>query len=411
MPFLFSKFKSAFISNNQFRQVGFLTYDLQPFTEDFLHRISIAVDVSIKAYPVCYHSNQKHARIKYYASSIIGKPLSVNVKGSTPEGLTSTINWRAACRCAIESNVIILYGLQGGTALLTALFGTVFCKTIVSVNRTLPVQWEKKRRWWVKLLKLWLLSRCSLHIYQAPVARDVLIEIYGIDEKRLINAPFEAGASQFNALLSKKKELRNSERNSLRITDKVLYLFSGNIAHHKGICPLIDAMALMPKQSDAFCIFAGPGIPYNNGLSSIEHYQRYAKSVGAGDKVLFLDHISHERLACLYWAADVVVLPTLKDCTPKVLVEAALASKPIVTTNVHGWIGSLIKNGENAFVVDPEDTKALHGAMLKLLDQNLRIKMGARSKVLVDQTCNPELETAGFVNAIMRAHKLKRQKL
>src|SRR6266851_2993099 len=144
--------------------VGFLTYDLQQFTEDCLYRIAKVIEPArLKAFPVVYHPNQGKARVPYLASVQRGRHFGVAVAGSTPEGFASNINWRAAWRCARESDVIVLFGLQGATALLTVVFATLFRRTLISVNQTLPLRWELKRRWWIRWLKRWLLSRCSLH--------------------------------------------------------------------------------------------------------------------------------------------------------------------------------------------------------------------------------------------------------
>ena len=82
------------------------------------------------------------------------------------------------------------------------------------------------------------------------------------------------------------------------------------------------------------------------------------------------------------------------------LVEGALAFKPIITTNAQSWVGSVIRDGENGIVVEPGDIRGLADGMTRLLDSNLRNKMGGRSRKLVEKACNPQAETAGFVKAI-----------
>ena len=383
-------------------RIGFLCYDLQPFTEDCLYRIGQDIaPIRLTGYPVFFHPNQERSRVSYRPSHLKGKHLGVNVAGSTPEGFASNINWCAAWNCVRESDIIILYGLQGATALLIGLLNLFMRRTVISVNRTLPAVWERKRRWWVRWLKQWLLNRCKFHIYQTQAAKEVLTSVYGIDEKQLFCAPFEAGASWFDSILQQQRGCRDQVRQKMGLTDEVLFLFVGNLVSFKGIDDLVRAASLMPKDSKYACVFAGPEVP--NNKQDINYFLAEARRLGIEQYVRFTGELPPEKLAAMYWAADVVVLPTKKDCTPKVLVEAALASKAIITTNAHGWVGSLVRDGENAIVIEPGDIVALAEAMKMLLDSDLREKFGRRSKEIVEVVCDLQKETDGYAAAVKQA--------
>jgi glycosyltransferase involved in cell wall biosynthesis len=388
--------------SNKNVQVGFLCYDLQPFTEDCLYRIAQAVSpIRLKAYPSFYHSNQDNSRIPYRPSFLKGKHLGVNVAGSTPEGFTSNANLKAAWDCVRESNIVVLFGLQGGTALLAGLFSIFMRRTVISVNQTLPVVWERRRRWWIRRLKQWLLNRCKFHIYQTQATKEVITSLYNIGEKHLFYAPFEAGATWFDAILQSRRNNRDKTRIDLGLADKVVFLFVGNLVFFKGIEDLIRAVSLMPEDANHVCIFAGPEVP--NNKKDINYFLSEAHKLGIEQHVLFTGQLSAEKLADMYWAADVVVLPTHRDMAPKALVEAALARKPIITTNAHGWIGTLVHNEKNALVTDPGDIESLASAMKRLMNAQLRKDFGNRSREIVDAVCDPEKETEGFATAVRHA--------
>src|SRR6266853_5149769 len=211
--------------------VGFLTYDMQPFTEDCLYRISQALPhFELRAYPVFTHPHQSNSRVNVVPSAIKGRFLGVNVPGSTQEGFASNVNWQAAWRCVRENRICVLLGLQGGTALLVGLLGSVLGRTLVSVNQTLPLFWEARRRWWVRGLKRWLLARCHVHIYQTLVSRDVLLKEYRVPGESLVYAPFEAGARIFKVALTNSGTSRGRVRALLGIrNDTTLFLFVGNL--------------------------------------------------------------------------------------------------------------------------------------------------------------------------------------
>ncbi len=382
------------------QQVGFLTYDLQPFTEDCVYRVASALPegLQVKAFPVFFHPNQEKSRIPYRPSFLKGKHLGVNVAGSTPEGFASNINWGAILNCVRESDIIILYGLQGATALLVGLLSLLMRRTVISVNQTLPVVWERKRRWWVRWLKQWLLNRCKYHIYQTQAAKEVLTSVYNIDEKQLFYAPFEAGASWFDGILQQQRGCRDEVRQKMSLTDEVLFLFVGNLHPFKGVIDLIRAASLIPRDTKFCCIFIGPEVPgYQFG---VDNFLEIARKLEIEQKIRFLAPMLPEELAAMYWAADAVIQPTRRDTFLKVLVEGALASKPLITTNSSGAAGLIAIDGDNGFVVEPGDIHSLAEGMNRLLDSNLRKEMGRRSRKLVEKACNPQAETTGFVKTI-----------
>lgn len=386
------------------RRVGFLTYDLQQFTEDCLHRVGCAIAPSrLKAYPVIHHENEKMARVPYLASRQKLKHLGVNRAGSTPEGFMSNVNWRAAWLCARESDVVVLFGLQGGTALVTAFLAALMRRQIISVNQTLPVPAERRRRWWVRLLKTWLLGRCSVHIFQTPAAQEVLTQVYGIRPASLVSAPFEAGASYFRPLLAAAASKREELRGRYHAADSTVFLFVGTLHLFKGVADLIQALAGLPKSERFFCLFAGREEPTCKEGGTIAYYTQLAKRLGVEDRVSFVGTLPHHELAGLYWAADAVILPTHKDCFPKVLVEGALAHKPVVTTHSCGAVGALVIDGENGFVHTAGDIPALTSILARLLDPALRARMGDRSAAIVDRFCDTGTETEGFARAVGRA--------
>lgn len=389
-------------------QVGFLTFDLQPFTEICIYRVSEGIaPLKLKAYPVFYHPYQSNARFPSLPSFKNRRYFGIDIAGSTPEGFVSNINWIAAWKCVKESEIIIFFGLQGGTALLVGLLGHLMRRTLISVNQTLPVVWERKRRWWVRFIKRGLLGLCSFHIWQNPAARDVLITVYGVPEDRLFSAPFEAGASLFKEILDKSRTNRRNIREILGLKDELIFLFAGTLHPFKGVLDLIQAISHLPRDARFACIFAGPEEPRNKKGGTIVYYMGFASKLGIDKKIRFLGQVPQDQLGALYLASDVVVLPTRKDCFPKVLLEGALASKPLITTNACGAAGILVINEKNGFVIEPGDIDSLVIAMEKLFNSDLRERMGKYSLEIAEQLPKAEDETKGFIDTIFRALELR----
>jgi glycosyltransferase involved in cell wall biosynthesis len=382
-------------------KVGFLTYDLQRNTEDALFEVARAAPFSVKAFPLYTHGDQEHSRVAYRPATARGKHLGVNVTGSTPEGLVSNPEWRVGLACARESDVIVLKGLLGLGAIWCALCARLLGRIVISTNQTLPVKWERRRRWWIRLSKRLLLRMCHCHIYQSPASFEVLTKVYGCVSEQLISAPYEAGASLFRKLLQEAGTCRDT-RIKLGLDSNVVFLYAGNLHSFKGVADIIKAAALLPQDLSFLCLFVGPEEPASKEGATIEHFTRLARSNGVEDRVRFLGSVAPEKLAEIYCAVDAVLLPTHKDCFPKVLVEAGLAGKPLVTTGACGSAGLIVQDGVNGFVIEPGEISQLAQAMTKLFDPELRSRMSANSKDIVDRCCRMDLEVQGYLESVAR---------
>jgi glycosyltransferase involved in cell wall biosynthesis len=168
------------------------------------------------------------------------------------------------------------------------------------------------------------------------------------------------------------------------------------------VADIIKAAALLPADRSFQCVFAGPEEPASKEGATIEHFMQLARSSGVERRVRFLGPVPPRKLAEIYCAVDAVLLPTHKDCFPKILVEAGLAGKPLVTTSACGSAGLIVQDGVNGFVIEPGDVRQLAAAMTKLFDPALRARTGARSKEIVEQYCRMDLEVQGYLQAVAR---------
>ncbi len=89
------------------------------------------------------------------------------------------------------------------------------------------------------------------------------------------------------------------------------------------------------------------------------------------------------QLMQLYAESEMFVLPTLADCFGVALIEAMATGLPVVTTSV-GGIPDIIEEGQQGFLIQPNDADALAGRMEQLLtDASLRRDMGVRARARV----------------------------
>ncbi|MEF8866119.1 MAG: glycosyltransferase family 4 protein, partial [Salinibacter sp.] len=98
--------------------------------------------------------------------------------------------------------------------------------------------------------------------------------------------------------------------------------------------------------------------------------------------------------------AHVVCLPSYyREGVPKVLIEAASTGRPIVTTDVPGC-REIVDDGENGFLVPPQDPSALVDRLHTLLHAPLlRQKMGRKGRRRVEDTFTADRVATMIVNA------------
>ena len=83
--------------------------------------------------------------------------------------------------------------------------------------------------------------------------------------------------------------------------------------------------------------------------------------------------------------ADVVVLPSYREGTPRSLLEAAAMQKPLIATDVPGC-REIVIQGKTGLLVQPKDSKGLARAMIKMIENPLmRLQMGREGRRKVEK--------------------------
>lgn len=105
-----------------------------------------------------------------------------------------------------------------------------------------------------------------------------------------------------------------------------------------------------------------------------------ARILGIADRVCWPGPLNGAEAM---FAFNLFVLPSRYEGFPYVLMEAMAAGLPIVMTHV-GGTGTLVRDGENGFVVPPDSLDQLTAMLERLLaDESLRKTMGQRGVEMV----------------------------
>lgn len=101
----------------------------------------------------------------------------------------------------------------------------------------------------------------------------------------------------------------------------------------------------------------------------------HAKELGLEGKLYFTGFRSD--LPDVYADFDIMVLPSLNEGTPVVLIEAMSSGKPVVATAVGGVV-DLVEDGVTGLLVEPESERELTDGIAALLSDKARRKMLGR---------------------------------
>ncbi|HEY8216652.1 MAG TPA: glycosyltransferase [Acidimicrobiia bacterium] len=143
---------------------------------------------------------------------------------------------------------------------------------------------------------------------------------------------------------------------------------AAHLTRRKGIDVLLHALADLP-QTQVAVVGRGP---------EEERLRALARDLGVEDRVQWLGWFDAPRP---YIAAfDVLAVPSRAEAFPLVIVEAMLASRPVVASAV-GSVPEAVTDGVTGALVPPDDPDALAGALTLLLaDPDLRQRMGAAGR-------------------------------
>ncbi|MGE3976917.1 MAG: glycosyltransferase family 4 protein [Nitrospira sp.] len=151
---------------------------------------------------------------------------------------------------------------------------------------------------------------------------------------------------------------RNKIRREWWVGSGPVLLTVARLTEQKGHRFLIEALpALIAEWPSLVCLFVGEG-------ECRESLRALAREKGVEQSCRFAG--ARNDVVDWYAAADVVVLPSLSEGFPFVVLEALAMSCPVVATNVNG-VPELIRDGIHGLLVPPRNPQALETAIQTLL--------------------------------------------
>ena len=164
------------------------------------------------------------------------------------------------------------------------------------------------------------------------------------------------------------------------VNERPIFALVARMLADKGVREAAKAMETV----DGLLWLVGFSDPHNP--SAID--ERELREWERDGKVKWLGH--RNDIVEVWRQADVAILPSYREGTPKALLEAAACGRPIITTDVVGC-RQVIDDGVEGFVVPARSPWGLAEAMQRLAqDADLRHKMGLAARRRAEQRFGQE---------------------
>jgi glycosyltransferase involved in cell wall biosynthesis len=172
--------------------------------------------------------------------------------------------------------------------------------------------------------------------------------------------------------------------------DAPLALFAGRLAAQKGLDDLINALDLLQHvRPDLRTLIVGDG-PLRGHLEDLAHAYRLDGAVR------FLGH--RDDVPRLLSASDLLVLPSLYEGLPNVVLEAMRARKPVVATAAPGTT-EVVVDGQTGRLVPLRNPPALAEAIRSVIqDPDLARRLGEAGRARVEAEFRADAMVAQFAD-------------
>jgi glycosyltransferase involved in cell wall biosynthesis len=158
--------------------------------------------------------------------------------------------------------------------------------------------------------------------------------------------------------------------------DDTLILSVGSLKRIKGSDTLLSAFLLLGasyiKEHGLRLVFAGEGVLRRN-------LEIRARESEVPDRITFLGNVPYERVSELYTMADLYIIPSLFEGTPKSLLEAMYHGLRIIGSDTNG-INDKIIHGKEGLLFPTDSVEDLRDTLIRVLEDPASHELGARAR-------------------------------
>jgi glycosyltransferase involved in cell wall biosynthesis len=245
----------------------------------------------------------------------------------------------------------------------------------------------------------WCYSRADLFFAVSP-RFERSYDAAGLPRERLRLIPNGVDTARFRPAAAGERELL---RHALNLPpDTRIVLFVGFFSHDKRPDLLFDAWAktAVSVAPDSALLFVGatqsPYFEIDGRLA--ERIRTLAHALGLDRRVRFVEW-THE-IERFHRAADIFVLPSIREGMPNALLEAMASEIPCIASRLEGVTDTIIEHERNGLLVPPSDGSALQAALRHCFEnRECAQALGAEARRTVKERFELDAAAGQYFNA------------
>jgi len=167
-----------------------------------------------------------------------------------------------------------------------------------------------------------------------------------------------------------------------RVQDGVLRIgYCGRLREVKGVHVLLDGFAQLSSQR--------PGLPLELAVAgdgeTREALESQARALGIEERVVWHGHVDETRTAPFYAGLDLYVQPSFAEGLPNSVMEAMLAGRPVVASDIGGNT-DLVEDGRSGLLFACGDATDLARRLLELVESpSACARLGAAGRRVIEE--------------------------
>jgi glycosyltransferase involved in cell wall biosynthesis len=163
-------------------------------------------------------------------------------------------------------------------------------------------------------------------------------------------------------------------------------LFVGRLIPRKGVHTLLRAFAKLHQRLPGVTLrLVGGGLSNNDPASYGQQLKQFVIKAGLTEAVTFLGELDETAILEEYTNCSALVLASVLETAPMVVMQAMAAGKPVISTDA-GGARYLVEHGRSGLIVPTDDEAALAEALCQVLsDETMLQAMGRRGKEIAEQ--------------------------
>lgn len=171
-------------------------------------------------------------------------------------------------------------------------------------------------------------------------------------------------------------------------------LFVAELTPRKDVLTLLRAFSELHRRLPKATLRLAGGGDFSNPTAYPQQLKQFVAEASLGEAVTFLGGLDKPALLKEYANCSALVLSSVLETAPMVIMEAMAAGKAVVSTDA-GGARYLVEHGQTGLIVPPNDEQVLAEALYQVLSDETKLEaMGRRAREVARQRFHAEIVAA-----------------